>query len=70
MSIKEAPHNLRGWLSPDEAAAELGLGLSTIRLMIRTGRLPARRLRGSRLLRVSRADLEAVLEPHVPVRVR
>jgi excisionase family DNA binding protein len=51
------------WLSPREAAALLRVSLSAVRQMIRQRRLPARRLRGSRLLRIARADVEALLEP-------
>lgn len=51
------------WLSPAQVAQALSLSLSTVRAMLRDHRLPARRLRGSRLLRISRVDLEALLEP-------
>jgi excisionase family DNA binding protein len=43
-------------LSVEEAAAACGLGQSTIRRLIREGKLPARRI-GTRLL-ICRADLE------------
>jgi excisionase family DNA binding protein len=56
----------REWFTPREAASYLGLSVSAIRLMIRDGRLPARRLRGSRLLRISRQELERLLEPLPP----
>jgi excisionase family DNA binding protein len=56
----------REWFTPREAAGYLGLSVSAIRLMIRDGRLPARRLRGSRLLRISRQELERLLEPLPP----
>lgn len=51
------------WLSPAECAVVLSLSLTSVRSMIRDGRLPARRVRGSRLLRIARADVEALLEP-------
>lgn len=53
----------RQWLTPAECAVALSLSISSVRGMIRDGRLPARRLRGSRLLRIARADLERLLEP-------
>lgn len=51
------------WLSPAQVAAELSVALPTVRAYIRSGRLPARRIRGSRLVRIARADLERLLEP-------
>lgn len=51
------------WLTPAQAAALLQVSLSSVRGMIRDRRLPARRLRGSRLLRIARADVEGLLEP-------
>jgi excisionase family DNA binding protein len=56
----------RQWLTPREAASVLNLGLTTIRSYIRQGRLEARRIRGSRLLRIAREDLEALMEPMAP----
>jgi excisionase family DNA binding protein len=53
----------RLWLSPKQAANVIGVSLSAVRSYIRQGRLEARRVRGSRLLRISRQDLEALLEP-------
>jgi excisionase family DNA binding protein len=55
-----------GWLSPRQAAAWLGVGMSTVRGYIRRGVLPVRRIRGSRLLRVHVEDLERLLEPRSP----
>ncbi len=49
-----------------EAAAALRVSQSLLRNMIRRGRLPARRLRGGRLLRIARADLEGLLESLPP----
>jgi excisionase family DNA binding protein len=54
------------WLSVRDVARVLRISISNVRQMIRQGRLPARRLRGSRLLRVARADVEALLEPLPP----
>jgi len=54
----------REWLSPAEAAALLGISLATVRLMIADGRLPARKIRDSHLLRINRRDLFALLEAH------
>lgn len=53
----------RAWLSPKEVAVALGLSIYGVRALIRSGRLPARRLRGGRLLRVAREDLDGLLEP-------
>ncbi len=52
----------REWLSPAEAAALLGVSLSTVRLMVADGRLPARKIRGSHLLRISRHDVLGLVE--------
>lgn len=51
------------WLSPAQAALLLGVSVSTLRGRIRRGELRAYRLRGSRLLRLRLADVEALLEP-------
>jgi excisionase family DNA binding protein len=53
----------RQWLTPREAATLLNISLTTVRSYIRQGRLEARRIRGSRLLRVHVEDLERLLEP-------
>jgi excisionase family DNA binding protein len=57
---------VREWLSPKDVAGLLGLSLSSVRGLIRDGRLPARRLRGSRLIRIARANLDVLLEPLAP----
>lgn len=49
--------------SVKEAAAFLGLSVSTIRRYIYDRRLPAYRIAGERMLRIKRDDLEALLEP-------
>jgi excisionase family DNA binding protein len=54
------------WLTPAQVAQLLCLSLSTVRAMIRDGRLPAWRVRGSRLLRIARPDVEGLLEPLSP----
>ena len=54
------------WLTPAQVAQCLGLSLSSVRTMIRDGRLSARRVRGSRLLRIARPDVEGLLEPLSP----
>lgn len=51
------------WLTPQQAADLLQVSLSTIRARIRRRELPARRLRGSRLLRISRTAVVELLEP-------
>jgi excisionase family DNA binding protein len=56
----------RLWLSPKQAANLLGVGLTTLRGYIKRGALPARRIRGSRLLRVHAEDLQRLLEPRLP----
>lgn len=50
----------RDWLSLTEAAEELGVTDRTLRRKIASGDLPAYRM-GPRLVRVKRADLEALL---------
>ncbi len=54
------------WLTPAQVAQLLTLSLNSVRAMIRDGRLPARRVRGSRLLRIARSDAEGLLEPLSP----
>jgi excisionase family DNA binding protein len=51
------------WLSPRKAAARLDVSIAEIRKLIRDGRLRARRVRGSRMLRIAVEDLDALLEP-------
>jgi excisionase family DNA binding protein len=59
-SEKQSP---REYLTPEDAAAALGIHVQTMRAYIRSGRLPAFRLAGERAIRILRADLEKVLEP-------
>jgi excisionase family DNA binding protein len=54
-------------LTPRDASTVLKVSMSTIRTYIRNGRLPARRIRGSRLLRIREEDLDALLQPPAEV---
>lgn len=54
------------FLSPDEVARRLGVNEQTVRVWIRSGKLPASRLAGRRVLRIRESDIEAVLEPVDP----
>jgi excisionase family DNA binding protein len=53
----------REYLTPEEAAEELGVHVQTMRGYIRSGRMPAFRVAGERAIRILRADLRKVLEP-------
>lgn len=53
----------RRWLSQAEAAEYLGVTDRTIRNYIARGQLKGCRVRGSRLVRVDRAELDAMLRP-------
>jgi excisionase family DNA binding protein len=53
----------REYLTPEQAAEELGIHVQTMRAYIRSERLPAFRLAGERAIRILRSDLEKVLEP-------
>jgi len=53
----------RRWYDQQAAAEYLGVTDLTIRNYISRGVLPAARVRGSRLIRIDRADLEALLRP-------
>jgi excisionase family DNA binding protein len=50
------------WLRSVDAAQVLRVSVSTVRSYYRDGRLPVRRLRGSRLVRLHPADVERLLE--------
>lgn len=51
------------WRSLSEAAEYIGVTDRTIRNYIARGELPAHRVRGSRLIRINQADLDALLRP-------
>ncbi len=53
----------RRWLSQSEAADYLGVADRTIRAYIARGELRGHRVKGSRLVRIDRADLDAMLSP-------
>lgn len=52
--------------SPEEVAAHLGVKTQTVRAWIRSGRLPASRLAGQRVLRIRASDIASLLEPVAP----
>ena len=56
----------REYLTPEEAADELGIHVQTLRAYVRSGKLPAARLAGERAIRIRRSDLQKVLEPLQP----
>ena len=58
--------NVREYLSPEEAAIELGIHVQTLRAYVRSGKLPALRLAGERAIRIRREDLQHLLEPFQP----
>lgn len=49
------------WLTQKQAADEAKCSERTVRNWIATGRLPAYRPKGSRLIRISRDDLDALM---------
>lgn len=51
------------WLSQAEVAEYLGITTRTVRRYIAMGLLPANRIKGSRLIRIDRADVDALLRP-------
>ncbi len=53
----------RRWMNQAEAAAYLGVTDRTVRNYIARGQLAGHRLRGSRLIRIDQADLDAMLRP-------
>lgn len=59
-------NNQSEYLTPEEAAEALSIHVQTVRAYVRSGKLPALRLAGERVIRIRRADLETVLEPLVP----
>lgn len=61
-----APTGSARLYSPEEAADYLGVHVKTVRNWIRSGRLPASRLAGQRVLRIRASDLNRLLEPVEP----
>ena len=61
-----APSGPSEFLSPEDIARRLDVNVQTVRAWIRSGKLPASRLAGGRILRVREADLEAIFEPVDP----
>lgn len=57
---------VRDYLTPEDAAEELGVHVQTLRAYVRSGKLPAHRLAGERAIRIRRIDLEKILEPLQP----
>lgn len=53
----------RRLLSQAESAEYLGVSTRTIRSYIAHGTLKANRIRGSRLIRINRSDLESLVQP-------
>jgi excisionase family DNA binding protein len=64
----ERPARAEGkdYLTPEQAADELGVHVQTVRGYVRSGKLVALRLAGERAIRIRRSDLETALEPLVP----
>jgi excisionase family DNA binding protein len=54
------------FLTPEDVAGRLNVNVQTVRAWIRSGKLPASRLAGRRVLRVRESDIDAVLEPVDP----
>ncbi len=52
--------------STEEAAAYFNVHIQTVRVWIRSGKLPAFRLAGQKAIRIRESDLTAVLEPIEP----
>jgi excisionase family DNA binding protein len=57
------PPAYRRWLTQLEAAAYLGVTDRTIRNLISRGALEGRRIQGSRMVKVDREKLDAILRP-------
>jgi excisionase family DNA binding protein len=60
--LRPAMHTRR-WLSQAETADYLGVTIRKIRRYISIGLLPASRIKGSRLIRIDRTDVDALLRP-------
>jgi excisionase family DNA binding protein len=61
-----SPGGSSEFLSPEDIARRLDVNVQTVRAWIRSGKLPASRLAGGRILRVRESDLCAILEPVDP----
>lgn len=61
MSLTVAP--ARRWLTQQEAADYLGVTDRTIRNLIARGDLRGYRMRGSRIIRLDRGEVEDLLQP-------
>lgn len=57
------PSAARPYLTQAEAAEYLGVTDRTIRNYIARGTLKAARVKGSRLIRIRRSDLDALMQP-------
>mgnify|MGYP003334396218 FL=1 len=57
------PPSASEYLSPEQAAEELGVHVQTMRAYVRSGRVPALRIAGERVLRIRREDLHKIFEP-------
>lgn len=62
-SVPNKPQSFDEWLTQAEAAKYLRVTDRTVRGYIARGILPASRVRGSRLIRIRRSDLDALLAP-------
>jgi len=60
--LTPAPEAASPLLTPEDAAAMLGVCGASVHRFIKQGRLPAYRV-GPRLIRVRRSDVEAFLQP-------
>ena len=69
--MKEIPHSrpqiriqesAHVYITVAEAARRLGVSVSFVRKLIRKGRLPIRRIRGTRLVRLHIAELDGLFD--------
>jgi excisionase family DNA binding protein len=58
-----ATDSTRRWLSQAEAATYLGVTDRTVRNYITRGAIRGHRIRGSRLVRIDRAELDKLMRP-------
>jgi excisionase family DNA binding protein len=64
--VSQTSLDARHWLSQAESAEYLGVTARTIRAYIDRGALTGHRVHGSRLVRIDRAELDAMLRPILP----